>query len=138
MSYNKEEAIAAQNAATAAATVFGVLVGQGAVEATLDAYEDVRESIFKNTLSLAQAEMVIEAFEAPSRPAGGGRPAGRSGGGGNNLGSVEIKSGKYAGRTIQSVYDSGNKGVEWLEWAAANLNNAWLKDKISAFLSEVA
>ena len=135
MSYNKEYAIAAQNAATAAATLLG---GTGASK---EQYDDVREHIFKGTLALAGAESVIVAFEgesyaepqavstpqvvqsyAPAAPASGP----------NELDSFVVNSGKHSGKTFAQIRaeDPG-----WLTWASDNLKNDFVRRKAQQYLA---
>lgn len=153
MGFSKEHAIIAQNSATVAAA----LVGPGA---TVEQFEEVRRQVFNGTLALAGAESVVEAFESPTsvaqavaaptypqaapayepfpQPSPSFDPSGPGG--------VELKFGKYKGQTIAQVWAdptpdprSGEPaGRGWLEWAAANTNNDFVKSKIREFLATAA
>jgi len=138
MPYEKEWAIAAQNAATAAATL---LQGTGV---TVEVFEDVRRRIFNGTLELAGAESVVEVFEgkaevAPAdanvsqfqpRQAKGGSPTAQV------AGQTVFKSGKHAGKSIADVYAST---PDYIEWAAENMGrNKFMQDKCREFLAGVA
>lgn len=131
MSYNKEYAIASQNAATAAATL---LSGTGA---SYEEFERTRTAIFNGTIHLAGAETIVQVFEAetPSSvtaqqvvqetrsevTAGGPRPNA----------DLAVNSGKHAGKTLAQIQavDPG-----WLEWASTELRNDFLRTRVKEFL----
>lgn len=137
MSFTKEAAIIAQNSATAAAAIVAALVVQqgltdvGEVNSIFDL---VRTNIFNGSIALAGAESVVELMEATPATRGGSQR--RTGGGSRTdysdqqPGDVVIKGGKHAGKTIADVAD---EDPEWIEWAATNLNNDFLRKKVVAF-----
>lgn len=134
MGFNKDRAIIAQNSATAAATIVAALVAAGDPSA-VDAFEDIRTSIYEGTLDLAGG---TPSDEAP-RGNGGGRRSfgGRRNGGGNadDAGAgVVVKFGKFAGKTISEVYD---EDPEYVEWLAESSTNAFIKSKATEYLASV-
>ena len=46
-----------------------------------------------------------------------------------------MKVGKYRGKTIGAIFDQGEDGASWLDWASKNLSNDWLKGRIAEFLA---
>jgi hypothetical protein len=136
VAYDKDRAIAAQNAATAAATVYAAIVSQGTPEWDANLYDNIRTAIFNGTLALGGAEAVVERFEGvvqevqASVPAA---PAATQTGPLSDAGNVDIRNGKHAGKTIKQVFA---EDPTYLEWAAANLDrNQFLRDKIREFLA---
>jgi len=130
----KQRAIIAQNSATAAATI---LAGQPFDPAE---FERVRTVIFNGSLALANGaggttpvERVQAAFPESTvehTPAPQGRPQG----GGEDLGSFELRFGKHRGKNLDTIYAEDSS---WLEWAAENTNNEFAKRKIAAYLATV-
>lgn len=141
---DRERSIIAQNAGTTAANIVGAAAGLGLIEAStidelLETFDNVRTAVFNGTLAFAGAESVVESFEGGGSPEPARRSApsggGATSGGGRPHADVEIKVGKYRGKTIGQVFDSGADGVSWLEWASETLNNDWLKGRIGEFLA---
>lgn len=136
---DKDRSIIAQSAGKDAAELTKALIGAGEVNSlnAIDVYDNLKTAIFNSTLALAGAQAVVESFEgnssyessAPAQlqsvPTGGGRPHA----------DVEVKVGKYRGKTIGAIFDSGEDGAGWLDWASKNLSNDWLKGRISEFLA---
>jgi hypothetical protein len=84
----------------------------------------------------AGAQSVVETFEgvgntAPAQPQQQARQGG-GGGGYGSLGSLEVKSGKHAGKTLDQI---ANEDPSWLTWARDNLNNPFLKGKVTEYLN---
>ena len=137
---DRDKSIIGQNAGTTAAALFTTLVNAGVVqpESVADAlsiFDGIRARVFAGSLELAGAETVVESFAASSvqdavstysePKAAASRPGA----------DVEIKFGKHSGKTIGQLYASGKDGVEYLEWAAANMNNDFLKKRICEFMA---
>ena len=148
MSYfneSKERAIAAQNAATAAATL---LAGTGA---GYEQFEQVRTAIYHGTTALADGVpatsvgqavgQVLQAFpgaevtEAPvaaaPAPAATGAPVPRTS---NGAGSVVVNFGKYKGQTIEAIHRQDPSYIEFLKTS----NNDFIRGKVYDFLSTLA
>src|SRR3546814_3493803 len=90
---DKDRSIIAQSAGKDAAEITKALIGANIVDISdaFQVYSDLKRDIFNDTLALAGAESVVQAFEgapqsAPQNPYGGGQPqrAGGGGGGGNS------------------------------------------------------
>lgn len=148
--FSKEAAIIAQNAGTTAAALIERLnVTYDSVEDLVADFESIRSAVFNGTISLAGAETVIDVFEAGERNnrggfGGGNRNGGgaggryfskgsQGGGGGNHPedpGDIVVNFGKHRGKTISSIAD---EDPEWLEWAADNCSNTFIKNKIKQF-----
>lgn len=137
MGFNKELSIIAQNAGTTAAVIYTELVRQRG-DSTFDPeeFDQIRLAVFQGTLAYAGAETVVETFEgegpsttAPAAVSAGGYAMPRPGS------DVELRFGKYKGQTIQQVWDSGEDGQSWLDWAAKNTNNDFVKKQIQQFLA---
>lgn len=130
---DKERAIAAQNAASAAATL---LAGTGA---GMDVFENVRTAIFNGTIALvggAGAQSTAEAVsniqssfpgaQAVTPPAP--QPTQSS-----DTGSVVIKFGKYSGKTISQVF---SEDPDYVTGFLTKSNNDFVKTKVHTFLAE--
>lgn len=141
---DRDKSIIGQNAGTTAAAILNTLVNAGIVHVAdvddaLATFDRIRKDVFAGSLELAGAETVVAGFSGGAAPSSVSSvtssyseptpAAGRPGG------DVEIKFGKYAGKTIADVYASGKDGAEYLEWAAGNLNNDFLKKHIRSFLA---
>ena len=138
MSFNKDHAIIAQNSATAAATIYAAI---GPQEWSTELYERIRTDIFNGSIGLAGAETIVQTFEAPTSVADIAREAapapqstggGFSTSGGGTAGATVLKFGKHRGKTIAQV---ASEDPGWLDWAAQNTNNDFVKTKIREFLS---
>lgn len=142
MSFSKDHAIIAQNSATAAATIYSAI---GPQEWNKDLYEQIRTDIFSGSIALAGAETIVQTFDAPSSVAdiareaaptpqygGNGGGGGFSASGGGTAGATVLKFGKHRGKTIAQV---ASEDPGWLDWAAQNTNNDFVKTKIREFLS---
>lgn len=139
MSFNKDHAIIAQNSATAAATIYSAI---GPQEWNKDIYEQIRTDIFNGSISLAGAEAIVQTFDSPSSVGDIAREAapapqqtggsGFSASGGGTAGATVLKFGKHRGKTIAQV---ASEDPGWLDWAAQNTNNDFVKTKIREFLS---
>lgn len=140
---DRDRSIIGQNAGTTAAALLTTAVQAGVVApATLDdlleTYDTIRTSVFNGSLALAGAQSVVEKFEPgydPSSDVGRDRLQSVPTGGGKPHADVEVKVGKYRGKTIGAIYDLGEDGAGWLEWASQNLSNDWLKGRIAEFLA---
>lgn len=139
MGFNKDSAIVAQNAATAAATVMAALIAQrGDTAFNADEYEDIRTHIFQGSMALGGAEAIVEVFEGEgdydARGSWDDKPSTqttRYDTGKRNADFV-IKAGKHRGKTLQQI-DAADPG--WLKWAAGNMNNDFAKRKIQEYLA---
>lgn len=142
MSFDRERSIIAQNAGTTAANIAGTYDGTEPLEEYLAKFDAIRLHVFNGTLAYAGAESIVEKFEggaanviqasAPTATTGYARP---SGGGGSDVGSIVLKSGKHAGKTIAQVAD---EDVSYIEWTARESKNTFLRDKASEFLRNAA
>lgn len=136
MSYSTEAAIAAQNAATAAATLLATTGGltTAAPESILETFEQIRLGIFEGTVRLAQETEVGQV--APRQYASGGAPRRASGGGGSVTedGTTVFNSGKHAGKTIAQVQE---EAPDYLDWCVDNLRNDFMRRRIAAFRAAV-
>jgi len=132
--YNKEFAIAAQNAATAAATL---LSGTGA---GIDTFESVRTAIFNGTVALGGAESVIEAFEAGPATVSAPEvvssyvPPAPSQVASSGAGSVAFNGGKHQGKTIAQVHA---EDASYIEWAADKMKNTFMQNKCREYLNSL-
>lgn len=137
--YNKDYAIAAQNAATAAATL---LQGTGA---GIDTFESVRQAIFEGTMTLGGMETVITTIESSSvadnvtsiqqaAPQPQQVPATQPTAS-HSAGDLEFRNGKHSGKTIAQVYAEDSS---YITWAADNLRNDFMKNKCREYLNAVA
>lgn len=144
MSYNKETAIAAQNAGTTAAVISGPFDPQSeSWESYKARYVQARELVFQGTLEMAGAETVVQHFEPGTHQPvldQSHQPqqqqndhSAPQGGGGGGLGSFKVKGGKYDGMSFDDVAQT-NPG--WFNWAAGNLNNDYLKGKVLSYLQD--
>ena len=130
MGFDKDRAIIAQNSATAAAAL---LVAEGGFDP--DRFDAVRIHIFNGTMALAGAEAVVERIEATSVSAGASEaPVATSAPGGRPGADVELKFGKFRGKTIGAVAKTED-GLSWLEWAGENSSNDFIKSTIRKFLA---
>src|ERR1043166_8133013 len=126
----KQASIIALNAGTTAAALLAPFASNyESVHDLLEDFDTVRERVFQGTFALSGAGTVIETFSAPtgggstetsSTPSGGGRPHA----------DVEVKFGKYRGKTIQEIADLGDDGMGWLEWAGENASNDFIKSRV--------
>ena len=131
--WNKDNAIAAQNAGSTAAQLYQVVAVPGQpFNATL--YNEIRTEVFNGTLALAGAGAVVEVTEG-SPPVGGYNSSGpsSSGGGRTDPGSVDVKFGKHRGKTFDQI---NLEDREWIEWAAENSNNEFIKRVAREFLEQ--
>lgn len=134
MPYNKEFAIAAQNAATAAATLYS---GTGI---TVEQFEEVRTAIFNGTVGLAGAESVIEVFEGTAAPAAVSTgtvaasyaPPAPSQVASSGAGDIAFNGGKHQGKTIAQVF---NEDASYIEWAADKMKNSFMQGKCREYLN---
>lgn len=143
--YSKERAIAAQNAATAAATL---LQGQ---QVSVEQFEQVRRAIFEGTLSLSgqqdapvSAEQAAVATVTEAFPGAQAQPAQQApnipvppsnSGGGSDAGGVVIKFGKMKGKTIAQAHA---EEPDYVQWLGESSNNDFIKGKVQEFLGSVA
>lgn len=138
LSFNKENAIIAQNSATAAAAIVSAIInvsGEVLPDVIKTTFDDIREHIFNGTLALGGTEMVVNTFEAPTSVAEVvGETTASSGFSINSsgAGATVLKFGKHRGKTIAEV---AREDRGWLDWAAQNTNNDFVKTKIREFLS---
>ena len=132
MAYSKENAIAAQNAGSTAAQLYQVVAGTGQpFNATL--YNEIRTEVFNGTLALAGAGAVVEVTEG-SPPVGGYSNSPQSSGAGRaDPGSVDVKFGKHRGKTFDQI---NLEDREWIEWAAENSNNEFIKRVAREYLDQ--
>jgi recombination protein RecT len=56
----------------------------------------------------------------------------------SGAGDVTFSSGRYSGKTLQQVLDSGDKGRDYLKWAAASWKTEPLKSAIHTYLASAA
>lgn len=138
--YNRESAIAAQNAGSSAATLVASLVTANfidSVDEAISVYENVRKNIFDGTLSYAGAEAFVQSFTDAPASSGNSAPAASSDGGGRNKdpGTVVLKFGKHAGKTLAQV---GDEDPDWVEWAAENATNDFVKRVTNEYLGRAA
>lgn len=114
------------NATAAAAVIFAGLY----TEWDLEAFEAIRTDILNGSLALQGATSTIESIETPSAPRrsyGGG--GGNSGG---SAGSTELRSGKYAGKTVDEVIELD---LEYAEWFAESGKNEFMAKKFAEALA---
>lgn len=130
---DRDRSIIAQNAGTTAAALYNAVHGDGPWDPV--AYDAIRLHVFNGTLELAGATAIVETFSEPSTfPAESGTTVTTTQGSSDNGAGVELKFGKYKGKTIADVA-STEDGVGWLNWAAANSNNDFIASKAREFLS---
>lgn len=130
---DKDRSIIAQSAGKDATEIVKALIGVGevALDSAFDVYETLKTDIFNSTLALAGAQSVVERFEGgPSYS----EPTSASSGGGRPHADVEVKMGKFRGKTIGQI-DAEPEGHDWLEWAAESISNDWLKGRIREYLA---
>lgn len=137
---DRDKSIIAQNAGSTAAAILTAGVNAGAIQPRdedelLATYDTIRTSVFNGTFALAGAESVVESFEGGGSSAPTSAPASGGGGGGSRPhADVEVRIGKYRGKTIGAIH-SEPEGADWLDWASQNLSNDWLKTRIREFLA---
>lgn len=139
---DRDRSIIGQNAGTTAAALLTTAIQAGVVapatiDELLESFDTIRTSVFNGSLALAGAQAVVETFESsPAESSSGSRPLQSvPTGGGRPHADVEMKVGKYRGKTIGYVYDLGEDGASYLDWASKNLSNEWLKSRIVEFLN---
>jgi hypothetical protein len=125
---DREKSIIAQNAGTTAANIVGNYDGSEPLADYLNRFDEVRRHVFNGTLAYAGAEAVVEHFENEPPKQAPQTSANTS----SDIGSIVLKSGRYAGKTIAQV---GSEDISYLEWTAKNSKNTFLKDKAAAFLA---
>lgn len=142
MSYNKELAIAAQNAGTTAANLLASFVGTGGtVTQNLDEYlrtfEQVRELVFAGTLDLAGDKTPVSVAdvvrEFPGATVEQTAPV-------NGSGTFTFKGGKHQGKTIAQVdaepgRNGRDVGRDYLTWYAEKGNDDPTKRAVKAYLA---
>lgn len=125
---DKDRSIIAQSAGKDAVELVKVIFADGGPqEDVVSAYKAIKQAVFNDTLALAGAQSVVETFEGEPSTTQTAAPRSTSG-----AGSVEIRSGKHAGKTIAQVAD---EDPSYLEWASGNLKNDFLKSRIREFLA---
>lgn len=129
MAYEKESAIAAQNAGSTAATLYASLVNSGQVQGFDPAvYNDIRTAVFNGTLALAGAGAVVEVTEGqPSGNGNVGTP------GNANPATVVVNFGRHRGKTISAI---AAEDISWVEWAAKECNNPFIKNIAREYLEQ--
>jgi len=127
--YNKDSAIAAQNAGTTAANLVAAIgVDDNAELADVIAvFRELRQMVFDGTLELAGGVPTASAANAYANQGGGGR--------GGNGSSTIINSGTHKGKTIAAA-ESDAPG--WCQWTVDNGKNQFLKDKCAEHLASLA
>lgn len=134
---DRDKSIIAQNAGTTAANLIASAVSAGTlapatVDELVEVFDSVRTSVFNGTLALAGAQSVVESFEggsASSAPAASEHP---TGGGPRPHADVEIKFGKFRGKTIAQAHAAD---ADYVEWLATECNNDFLKSRVREFLA---
>lgn len=134
---DRDRSIIAQNAGTTAAAIYNAVHGDGPWDPV--AYDAIRLHVFNGTLELAGAALVAEAFtpsttsntESYAKPVQSS-PSNSNGNDDHGAG-IELKFGKYKGKTIEQVA-STEDGVSWLNWAAAQSNNEFVKSRAESYL----
>jgi hypothetical protein len=129
---DRERSIIAQNAGTTAATIYVGLLSNGYVsDFDPEVYNRLRTEVFNGTLALAGAESIVENFEGNTSDVVVAPTSGSTGSSKPN-GDLEIRAGKHAGKTIAQVAEEDES---YLDWAAKNLKNDFLRGKIEEFLA---
>lgn len=129
-----------------AAAIVAALITTGGIEPTVEgalaAFDDVLVGVYNSGNALKGTDAVVEQMrnapaEAPRRSFGGGNGGGKPAGGNGTAGSLEFRSGKdgVRGRTIAQVYEDD---PQYIEWAAAELKNDFMRKKCAEFLDTVA
>lgn len=135
---DRDRSIIAQNAGTTAANLIASAVQAGtlapaSLDDLLDTFDETRTKVFNGILALAGAQAVVETLEGNSSYSEPSSSPAPSGGGSRPHADVEVKIGKYRGKTIGAIYGEP-EGADWLDWASKNLSNDWLKGRITEFL----
>jgi hypothetical protein len=111
-----------------AATIVAALIGQGVLDADgyFEAYTELTTSIVNFLVALEQGVSAKPA-SAP-RKSYGGNQASTSG----PAGSIELRSGKYAGKTVDAVIAEDR---EYAEWFAESGKNEFMAKKFAEALA---
>lgn len=149
--YNKDAAIAAQNAGSTAAVLLPVVLQFASdvetVDDVVELYNTLRTEVFNGTLALGGAEAFVEAVESSPQPQrGGGRSFPRRASGGGNGGAsgnadpseTVINFGKNQGKTLGAIYAEGEDGESYINWLAENATNAFIARMAQELLVKVA
>lgn len=139
---NRDASIIAQNSGGHAANIYGSIIAvRGDDGFDPDLYKDIVSTVFSTALELAGSDVVLEKFDnadqapAPTSGGGGGGQRGGGGGGGSDSGAgVTLNFGKHRGKTIAQAY---SEDPEWIQWAAENSNNNFIRGKISEYLASL-
>lgn len=138
---DRDKSIIAQNAGTTAANLVASAVSAGTlapatVDELVEVFDSVRTSVFNGTLALAGAQSVVESFESrgggDASATGGQANAAPSSGGSRPHADVEIKFGKFRGKTIAQAHAAD---ADYVEWLATECNNDFLKSRVREFLA---
>lgn len=125
------------SAIVAAFITAGVITGEAEA---LDSFSNLLPSVFAACEELKGT--LPDAPAAPARSSGGRSWPKKSSGGGDSTdpGSVDFRSGKFAGKTIAEVYAIGGDedGPGYLDWYANNGKNEFMAKRIAAYLETVA
>lgn len=130
---NRDASIIAQNSGGHAANIYGSIIAvRGDDGFDPDLYKDIVSTVFSTALELAGSDVVLEKFDnadqAPAPTSGGG------GGGSDHGAGVTLNFGKHRGKTIAQAY---SEDPEWIQWAAENSNNNFIRGKISEYLASL-
>lgn len=123
-----------------ASRITAALITAGAVtqEDALDVFGEILTATFEMSENL---KGTLPEQEAPAKKAWGGKSYPKKGGGGggnSDPGSVDFRSGKFAGKTIAEVFaDDEGDGPGYLEWCTNNLKNDFMVGRINAYLETV-
>lgn len=132
---DRERSIIAQNAGSTAASLVASAVAAGTLapattDELLSEFDKVRTTVFNGTLAFAGAESIVQSVEGSSTPPAQSSAPAPSGGSKPNA-DVEIRVGKYRGKTIGQVAEDD---LDYLQWMGENINNDFLRDKVNEFL----
>lgn len=120
-----------------ASAITAAFITAGAVTTTQEALEIFGEVLDATFAQCEALKGTLPEQAAPAKAYGGGKsyPKKSSGGGDNaDPGTLEIRGGKYAGKTIAAVYEDD---PSYLDWCVTNLKNDFLVGRIEAFLATV-
>lgn len=135
----KQSAIIAQNVSTTAGNIVAALINtRGDTSFPVEEFEAIRDLLFQGVFDLAGVGTVIEKFEPSTSTqtySSSAPPSGGGGGDGAPYADTELKFGKHRGKTIAQV-DDEDRG--WLEWAAGNSNNDFIKKAVGKYLAATA
>lgn len=137
MAFDKDRSIIAQNSGGHAAAVVVALINAGVITTAEEARDTLRNfqtDVFNGVIALAGAETVVTVFEGGNTESDAPRPQPVSSTG-KPFGDTVFKTGKYSGKSIEDVYNSGDEGREYIEKYTTFARNEYMRNAVTKFLA---